>query len=91
LLAQGQRHEFLGLLLEDKGVLRAHQKVKTLKGEGELTSGGFSPTLEKSIAFARLPKGVAVGEQVEVQVRDKWLKARVVKLPFVRNGKSMIG
>jgi aminomethyltransferase len=81
--------QVLGLvLLEDKGVLRAHMKVVSAAGAGEITSGGFSPTLEKSIAFARLPLACTVGETVEVEVRGKHLGARTVKLPFVRNGKA---
>jgi aminomethyltransferase len=40
-------------------VLRAHQKVITAAGDGEITSGTFSPSLSQSIAFARLPKDVA--------------------------------
>jgi aminomethyltransferase len=89
--SRGQAHEFLGLLLlESGGVLRAHQKVRTAKGEGEITSGTFSPTLGKSIALARLPKGTAVGETVHVMVRDKPLAARVVKAPFVRQGKILV-
>jgi aminomethyltransferase len=88
---EGQRHEFLGLVLLDAGgVLRGHQKVTTDRGEGEITSGTFSPTLSRSIAFARLPRGTAPGETVRVQVRDKSLAARVVKMPFVRNGKSLL-
>jgi aminomethyltransferase len=82
---------FAGLvLLEAGGVLRAHQKVATARGEGEITSGSFSPTLGKSIAFARLPAGTAIGERVRVHVRDKQLAARVVKLPFVRQGRILI-
>ncbi len=87
----GQRHEFVGLLLLDAGgVLRAHQKVRTAGGEGEITSGTFSPTLGKSIALARLPRGTAVGDTVQVVVRDKQLAARVVKPAFVRNGKILV-
>ena len=80
--------ELVGLVLEDRGVLRGHQKVITERGEGETTSGTFSPTLEKSIAFARIPKGA--GEHVQVEIRNKKLSARVVKPPFVRNGKACI-
>ena len=91
LLAQPQRHQFLGLLLLDKGgVLRAHQKVSTAQGDGEITSGTFSPTLQQSIALARLPLTVAVGDTAEVEIRGKRLAAKVVKPCFVRNGKSMI-
>ena len=43
----------------------------------------------KSIALARVPRGVAVGDTVHVEIRDKKLAARVVKLPFVRNGKVL--
>jgi aminomethyltransferase len=87
----GQRHEFLGLvLLQSGGVLRAHQKVAAAGGEGEVTSGTFSPTLGKSIALARLPRGAAPGDAVEVLVRDRRLAARVVKPPFVRNGKILV-
>jgi aminomethyltransferase len=80
----------LGLLLTDKGVLRAHQKVFTAQGEGEITSGTFSPSMSRSIALARLPAGVAAGDTVEVEIRDKRLKATVVKPPFVRNGKVLV-
>ena len=71
-------------------MLRAHQKVITPLGDGETTSGSFSPTLNQSIALARLPLDVAIGSEVEVEIRDKRLKARVVKPSFVRNGKPLI-
>ena len=83
-------HQMVGLILQDKGVLRSHQKVFTKHGVGEITSGSFSPTLQQSIALARVPLGIAPGEIVEVEIRDKRLKARVSKYPFVRNGKSLI-
>jgi aminomethyltransferase len=80
-----------GLLLMDKGgVLRAHQRVATGHGEGEITSGTFSPTLNRSIALARLPESTAEGDRVDVKIRDKSLAARVVKPPFVRNGKPLV-
>jgi len=82
--------QLAGLLLLDRGVLRGHQKVHTKHGDGEITSGTFSPTLQQSIALARIPLGIAPGEEVEVEIRDKKLKAKVVKYPFVRNGKALI-
>jgi aminomethyltransferase len=90
LLAQPQQKQFLGLLLLDRGVLRAHQSVTCAQGQGEITSGTFSPTLQQSIALARLPLGVAVGDTVTVEIRDKQLAAKVVKPCFARNGKSML-
>jgi aminomethyltransferase len=84
----GQKQQFVGLLLlEGGGVLRAHQTVQTQAGHGEITSGTFSPTMQKSIAFARVPMGVRMGDEVLVTVRDKQIQARVGRLPFVRNGK----
>lgn len=88
--ARPVRNQFAGLLLLDRGVLRAHQKVVTAQGDGEITSGSFSPTLNQSIALARLPVGVAIGSEVEVEIRDKRLKARVVKPSFVRHGNSLL-
>jgi glycine cleavage system T protein (aminomethyltransferase) len=88
--APATRRQFGLLLVEKGGVLRSHQKVVTTEGSGEITSGTFSPTLGKSIALARLPSGVALGDRVAVQVRDKELGARVVKPPFVRNGVVLV-
>ncbi|OHC62745.1 MAG: glycine cleavage system protein T [Rhodocyclales bacterium GWA2_65_19] len=90
LLANGQQKQFLGLILLDKGVLRGHQKVMTKHGDGEITSGSFSPTLQQSIALARLPLGVQIGDEVEVDIRGKALKAKVTKPVFARNGKAVI-
>ena len=90
LVANGQQKQFLGLILLDKGVLRGHQKVMTAQGDGEITSGSFSPTLQQSIALARLPLGVAIGDEVEVDIRGKALKAKVSKPVFARNGKAVI-
>jgi aminomethyltransferase len=80
----------VGLKLLDRGVLRAHQSVFTAEGEGEITSGGFSPTLNASIALARVPAPVALGDTVEVEIRDRRLRATVVKYPFVRHGQAQI-
>jgi len=85
--------ELVGLLLEDRGVLRSHQKVlvngATTAGiSGEVTSGTFSPTLNRSIALARVPK--TSQPAVQVDIRGKLHAARIVKPPFVRHGKPMI-
>jgi aminomethyltransferase len=90
LTVTGQQKQFLGLILLDKGVLRGHQKVVTKQGDGEITSGSFSPTLQQSIALARLPLDVQIGDEVEVDIRGKALKAKVTKPVFARNGKAVI-
>lgn len=87
--AQGATKKLVGLVLQDKGVLRNHQKVVIESGaEGEITSGSFSPTLGKSIALARVP--VETGETCKVEIRKNLLDATVVKIPFARNGKSCL-
>jgi len=88
--AHPAKHTVLGLVLDDRGVPRSHMPVFTTSGEGVITSGSFSPTLEKSIAFARLPLDVRTDEKVEVDVRGKRLAAHTVKLPFVRQGKALV-
>jgi aminomethyltransferase len=87
--ARGPRRKLVGLLLEGRGVLRSHQKVVVPDaGEGEITSGTFSPTLERSIALARVP--AAAGASVQVDIRGKLHPARVVRPPFVRHGKALV-
>ena len=92
---QGVHRQLVGLVLEDRGVLRSHQKVVVpataagaSAGAGEITSGTFSPTLERSIALARIPAGAI--ERVQVEIRGKSTLASVVKPPFVRFGKSRL-
>jgi len=87
--ADPKRQRFIGLLLEDKGVLRNHQRVVVEGiGDGEITSGGYSPTIGRSIALARAPAGNY--ESAQVDVRGKLLSVRVVQTPFVRNGQVQI-
>lgn len=87
--ADANRQRFVGLLLEGKGVLRGHQRIVVEGvGEGEITSGGFSPTIERSIALARVPAGDYQAAQVDI--RGKLLDVKIVKTPFVRNGQIRI-
>jgi aminomethyltransferase len=88
--ARPAERQLTGLVLLERGVMRDHQRVRCGAGMGEITSGGYSPTLDRSIALARLPRAVAAGETVEVEVRDNWLRARTVKPPFVRHGSILI-
>jgi len=86
---QKPAQKLVGLVLQDKGVLRNHQKVVVAGvGEGEITSGSFSPTLGKAIAFARVP--AATESECAIEMRGRLLSARVVKAPFVRNGQSCL-
>ena len=91
--AQGVQQKLVGLVLEGRGVLRGHQKVLVenaegeIVGEGEITSGTFSPSLQKSIALARVP--IVVGKTCKVEIRGKLLNAAVVKPVFVRDGQAV--
>lgn len=87
--ARGISLKLVGLVLEERGVLRAHQVVRVAEiGEGEITSGSFSPTLSKAIALARLP--MATADRAEVEIRGKWYPVRVVKPTFVRHGRILV-
>ena len=87
--AAGDQPKLVGLVLEEKGVLRSGLKVITEAGEGVITSGTFSPTLGYSIAMARIPRSVALGSTVEVEMRKKLVKVQVIKPSFVRNGQKV--
>jgi aminomethyltransferase len=87
--AHGVPRKLVGLLLADRAVLRSHQKVIVpAVGEGEVTSGTFSPTLERSIGLARVPSNT--GDHCEVEIRGRLLHATVVRPPFVRHGKIAV-
>ncbi len=87
--ADGAPRQMIGLVMDEKGVLRHGQKVLTAQGDGEILSGTFSPTLGKAIAFARVPAGEP--GQVRVDIRGKEVPVRVVKFPFVREGQPQPG
>jgi aminomethyltransferase len=85
--AAGVNRKLTGVVLEAKGVIRHGQRIVTNAGDGEVTSGIFSPTLGYSIALARLPK--AANGAAQVDIRGKLLPCRIVRPPFVRNGKQV--
>jgi aminomethyltransferase len=87
-LQEGLKMRLVGIVLDGPGVIRNHQKIKTESGgEGEVTSGGYSPTLANSVALARVPADI--GATCFVEIRNKQIPAHVIKPPFVRNGKKM--
>ena len=87
--ANGVPRQTIGVVMDEKGVLRHGQSIFTTSGEGEILSGTFSPTLGKSIALARVPAG-ELGN-VEVDIRGKRFHLRSVKYPFVRDGAAQAG
>ncbi|MDA3921089.1 MAG: glycine cleavage system aminomethyltransferase GcvT [Salinisphaera sp.] len=101
----GHSRRLVGLVLDGRGVIRDGAPVRERPGdegedggrevdpdeaEGQVTSGSFAPTLSRSIALARVPADWAEQDALEVWIRDRWHAARVVKPPFVREGKIRI-
>lgn len=84
--AEGSIPHLVGLVMEQRGVLREGQRVHCDNGEGIVTSGGFSPTLKHSIALARIPVG---SKSCQVEIRGKLMPVRIVKPNFVRFGKKV--
>ena len=82
--ARGVENKLVGLVLQGRGVLRPGQKIVTDAGEGVTTSGSYSPTLQKAIAFTRIPKGAR--QNCQVDIRGKLLDCSIVRPPFARNG-----
>ena len=87
--SDGVKRALIGVIMDDKGVLRHGQRVVTPAGDGEILSGGFSPTIGKSIAFARVPIGAE--NDLKADIRGKLVPVRVVKYPFVRDGQPCAG
>ena len=87
--AAGVPRVMVGLVLDEKGVLRHGQKVLTANGDGEILSGSFAPTLDKAVAFARIPAGEPGDMRVDIRGRE--VPVRLVKYPFVRDGKPCDG
>jgi len=86
---EGVPRRLVGLVLEGRGVLRNHQPVLDGAGEvGEITSGGFGPTVGGSIALARITAGA--GQGLDVDIRGRRLPVRLVSPPFVRKGEVLV-
>ena len=80
--------KLVGVLLNEKGILRSGQKIIKDDFEGEITSGSYSPFIKKSIGLARLPLGI--NNSANVMIRNKLLNVRILSLPFIRKGKIMV-
>lgn len=86
--AQGVRSRLVGLVLEQRGVMRAGQRLSDGACEGVVTSGGYSPVLGRSIALARVDADFA--HRGEVIIRERACPVRVVRPPFVRHGEAAV-
>ena len=84
---EGTKRIIVGINLIDKGIIRENYKViKNGTEIGFVTSGGYSPTLKKSIGLALVEKEYSdVGTKVKIEIRNKLLKGEIVSTPFYRN------
>ena len=80
--------KLVGVLLNEKGILRSGQKIIKDGVEGEVTSGTFSPFMKKSIGLARMP--LSIDNNADVLIRNKLLNVKILSLPFIRKGKIML-
>ena len=84
--AEGVQRKLVGLKMIDRGIPRHGYKLSNLEGEeiGHVTSGTMSPTLKVGIGLGYVKaEYAAVGTQIAVIIRDRLIKAEVVKYPFV--------
>ncbi|MBI1327470.1 MAG: glycine cleavage system aminomethyltransferase GcvT [Alphaproteobacteria bacterium] len=86
-LAEGAKRKRVGFRLLEKGVAREHCKVQDVNGRkvGEITSGGFSPTLQMGLGqiYVEAPAST-VGTKINILVRDKLVAAEVAAMPFLQ-------
>jgi aminomethyltransferase len=85
----GAPRKLVGIEMIDKGIPRSHYEVfKGDKKVGEVTTGTQSPSLKKNLGLVLIDKEYSeLGTEVEVQIRQKRLKAKVVASPFYKRGK----
>jgi len=82
-MQEGPLRRLVGFVLDEKGIPRHGYKVRTPVGEGDVTSGNLSPVLETGIGLAYVSPPPAPGaDAMEVQIRERWVKGRIVKPPF---------
>ena len=84
----GPQRKCVGILLDGRSIAREEYKVYSVEGNviGQITSGTFSPTLNKAIAMARVESAFSeIGTKVEVEIRGQKQAATVAKLPFYKN------
>ena len=84
---EGVSRKLVGFELIDRGVPRGHYELTNAEGNqiGEVTSGTQSPTLGKGVGLGYVQTAFSKpGTEIFVKVRDRLLRAQIVKLPFVK-------
>ncbi|MFX1298898.1 MAG: glycine cleavage T C-terminal barrel domain-containing protein, partial [Promethearchaeota archaeon] len=85
--SKGTERIIVGLNLIEKGIIRESYKIFKKRDQiGYVTSGGFSPTLKKTIGLGLVKNQYKeVGTEIEIEIRNKLLKGVIVDTPFYRN------
>jgi len=80
--------KLVGIEMIDRGIARhGYQVVRDGRPVGVVTSGTQTPFLKKAIGMAYVPTDVSrAGSEIEIDVRGRALKARVVPMPFYKRG-----
>lgn len=82
-----QKRSEHGVILLDKGIAREGYPVRSGNVQiGRVTSGTMAPSLNKAVAIILTIGDLSIGDIIEIQVRERWVKAEVVQLPFYRIG-----
>ena len=86
-IKNGTSRILVGLELLDRGIIRENYKLfKNGINVGYVTSGGYSPTLKKTIGLALIKKELSsIGTELDIEIRGRFLKAKIVPTPFYRN------
>lgn len=88
--AEGVPRRLAGFEMVDRGIARHGYPARTAAGDGFVTSGTHSPTLQKPIGLALVPTAAASpGTEFEVEIRGRRAKARFVETPFYRRSKEV--
>ena len=86
--AEGVTRKLVGFEMIDRGIPRHDYPITTAQGEvvGVVTSGTQSPSLNKAIGLGYVPVALSTPEsEIFVEIRGKYLKAKVISLPFYKN------
>ena len=85
--AEGPKRKLVGFEMIERGIARDGCRV-LVNGQpiGQVTSGSFSPTLKRNIGLAYVPvESAKAGQEIQIEIRDKRLKAQIVKTPFYKS------
>jgi aminomethyltransferase len=85
---EGTAHRLVGFEMVDKGIPRHEYEISDARGNkiGEVTSGTMGPSVKQAIGMGYVPSALSKeGSEIYIKIRDKILKAKVVKMPFYKS------